>query len=421
MFKTEPDVVVVGAGPVGLFTALHVAGRGHRVRVIDKEWRPTAHSYALALHAESLELLEAFGLLGPVLASSRRIRHVGFYEGIERFAGVDLRALRRDHSFVAVLRQDVLERLLVDALAQRGVRILWNHEMAQLVPADDGVELTVDKLSREGLGYAVEHGEWVVQRSRTIRPAFVIGTDGHRSPVRQTVGIEWPEVGDAQHFAVFEFRTDADLGDEMRIMLHEGRQNVVWPMPDGYCRWSFEVSDTTAPAVSRIKDRSDLQLGGVEYPVLTPGALEDYLRSRAPWFGGSIQDLRWRLLVRFERRRATALGKGRVWLAGDAAHMTGPVGIQSMNVGLREAGDLASAVCDVLEGRAGSEVLDAYADERRREWSALLGLEKAVRTTSQTDVRVAALVPGIESLLPAAGSDLDSLLTQLDLEPGETA
>jgi 2-polyprenyl-6-methoxyphenol hydroxylase-like FAD-dependent oxidoreductase len=415
MFHTEPDVVVVGAGPVGLFAALNVVSRGHRVRIIDKEWRPTAHSYALALHARSLELLEEFALLGPVLAASHRIRHVGFYEGSDRFAAVDLRALRRDHSFVAVLRQDVLERLLVDALAARGVKVLWNHELAQMDPSDDGVELAVDKLSREGLGYAVEHGEWVVQRSRTMRPAFVIGTDGHRSRVRSAVGIDWPEVGPVQQFAVFEFRTDTDLGDEMRVMLHDGLQNVVWPMPDGYCRWSFEVPGGDAPAVSRIKDRSDVQLGGVEYPVLAPEALGDLLRVRAPWFRGTIEELRWRLLVRFERRRATGLGKGRVWLAGDAAHMTGPVGVQSMNVGLREARDLAHAVCDVIEGRAGSERLATYEAERRAEWGFLLGQEGGVKARKGVEPRIAALVPGVEALLPASGGDLVELLGQLGL------
>ncbi|MEB3323573.1 MAG: FAD-dependent monooxygenase, partial [Synechococcaceae cyanobacterium] len=291
MFHSEPDVVVVGAGPVGLFTALNVVSRGHRVRIIDKEWRPTAHSYALALHAESLEFLEEFSLLGPVLASSRRIRRVGFYDGDDRFACVDLRALRRDHSFVSVLRQDLLERLLVDALAARGVKVMWNHELAGLQQTDDGVEVVVDKLAREGLGYAVEHGEWVVQRTKTMRPAFVIGTDGHRSRVRNASGIEWPETGPVQHFAVFEFRTDADLGDEMRIMLHDGLQNVVWPMPEGYSRWSFEVAGDDAPGVSRIKDRADVQLGGVDYPVLAADSLGQFLHIRAPWFRGTVDDV----------------------------------------------------------------------------------------------------------------------------------
>lgn len=415
MFQSEPDVVVVGAGPVGLFAALNVASRGHRVRIIDKEWRPTAHSYALALHAESLELLEEFALLGPVLASSRRVRHVGFYDGGERFASVDIRALHRDHSFVAVLRQDVLERLLVDALAARGVKVSWNHELAQMEPSDDAVDLTVDKLAREGLGYAVQHGEWIVQRTRHIRPAFVIGTDGHKSSVRNAIGLEWPEVGPMQQFAVFEFRTDADLGDEMRIMLHDGLQNVVWPMPDGYCRWSFEITGDDASSVSRTKERSDVQLGGVEYPVLTHDSLGDFIRVRAPWFSGAVDDVRWRLLVRFERRRSSALGRGRVWLAGDAAHMTGPVGVQSMNVGLREARDLANAVCDVIEGRSGSDCLAAYEEDRRSEWGFLLGLDRSVEVLPGADPRTARLVPGIESLLPASGEDLSGLLAQLNL------
>lgn len=416
MFRSEPEVLVVGAGPVGLFSALTLARRGHRVRVIDKEWRPAAHSYALALHGQSLELLEETGLLAPVLAASRRIRRVSFHEGDTRIAGIDLNRVHRDYTFVSVLRQDVLERILVEALADRGVKVWWNHEMTQFEDGPDGLEITIDKLSREGLGYSVQHGEWVVAKSRTVRPQFVIGADGHRSRVRSILGAGFPEVGRTRSFAVFEFRTEAELGDEMRIMLADGSLNLVWPLPDHYSRWSFELTDDEAPTGSRIKDRSEVQLGGVEYPLIEESALLEFLRARAPWFRGEVDDVRWRLLVRFERRLSTTVGEGKLWLAGDALHMTSPVGIQSMNVGLREARDLAIAMSDVLDGHADHSALERYRADRETEWDFLLGMDDRTRATASTDPRFVPLVNELPSMLPASGADLVQLLGQLGIQ-----
>jgi 2-polyprenyl-6-methoxyphenol hydroxylase-like FAD-dependent oxidoreductase len=86
-----------------------------------------------------------------------------------------------------------------------------------------------------------------------------------------------------------------------------------------------------------------------------------------------------------------------------------------MNVGLLEARDLAQTVCDVIEGRGGSESLAAYETARRAEWDFLLGLDRRVNVPPGVDSRIAGLVPGVESLLPASGGDLEALLGQLGL------
>ena len=100
------------SGPVGLFAALVLAKRGVRVRIVDKEWQTGTHSYALALHAGSLALLDAVGLKDRVLEAAYRIRTVALYDGAERKVAVPLSVLRTDTPFVAVVRQDVLETLL---------------------------------------------------------------------------------------------------------------------------------------------------------------------------------------------------------------------------------------------------------------------------------------------------------------------
>src|SRR5690606_2156840 len=121
--REKTDVLVVGAGPVGLFTALHLARHGVRVQIVDKEWRTGAHSYALALHAASLRLLDDLGLRARVLEHAYRVDTVAFYDGPARRAAAGLAV--PDGEGVAVVRQDVLEDVLEAALREAGVTVRW--------------------------------------------------------------------------------------------------------------------------------------------------------------------------------------------------------------------------------------------------------------------------------------------------------
>ena len=414
--RKKPEVLVVGAGPVGLFAALTLAHRGVRVRIVDKEWRPAAHSYALALHARSLELFDDLNLLAPVLKQAYRVRSVGLYDDQQRRAELRLSDLSEDFSFLAVMRQDLLEDTLETALNDLGVKVQWNHQVSQIRPHADEVEVTIDKLETESVGYAVAHTEWRVVRSKTLNGPFVIGADGHHSSVRRALRIDFPEVAPAQHFAVFEFKTDADLEHEMRMVLTDDTANVLWPLPDGYCRWSFQVSDYDASPYSRRKDRFEIQLGGGRYPMLSEDQLHAFLGDRAPWFTGSVEDLRWRLLVRFEHRLAEAFAQGRVGLVGDAGHMTGPVGIQSMNVGLREARDLARVVAGILHDTQPLDRLTDYHRQRTDEWRFLLGLDGGLQATETTEPWIAEQRKRLLPCLPTSGNDLSSLARQLGLD-----
>ena len=99
-----------------------------------------------------------------------------------------------------------------------------------------------------------------------------------------------------------------------------------------------------------------------------------FLDQRAPWFGERIKHIDWRIVVRFEQRMAASFGRGRVWLAGDAGHLTGPAGMQSMNVGLREAKGLTDIMADALGGNESTQQFEDYNQQRQAEWRQLLGL-----------------------------------------------
>ncbi len=410
--KKKPEVLVIGAGPVGLFTALSLARRGVTVQVVDKEWRTAAHAYALALHGDSLSLLKDVGLLDAVREQAYPVHTLNLYEAKDRRA--TLHPLN-----VAVMRQDLLEGLLEDALRQHGVRVLWNHQMASLAQDDDHVVVDVDKLVKGSTGYAIAQTEWVIAKTKTFEPTFVVGADGHSSYVREALGIDYPSLGGPFHFAVFEFRTDADLNHEMSVMMDDHTTNVLWPLPDGKARWSFQLENFEAHMAERQKDRFEIQIGGSRFPVLDEAHLHTFIAERAPWFTGSIDEIDWRLVVQFEQRLATSFGQGHVWLAGDAGHMTGPVGIQSMNVGLREAHDLAKTLTDILHHGRSMDNLEHYNNRRQAEWCYLLGLEGGLKPGPMTDPWVREHAHRLLPCIPASGETLNELAHQLDLHSSE--
>jgi 2-polyprenyl-6-methoxyphenol hydroxylase-like FAD-dependent oxidoreductase len=409
------DVLVVGAGPTGLVAALSLAEAGLSVQVIDEEWRPAGHSYALALHARSLSLLDGLGLGQAALSQGRRL------EALTLMAGDEPRATLRPGTpdgrfpFLLSLPQNALETLLADALRGKGVEVLWSHRLASLESHGDTVEATVHRLEKESAGYAVAHTEWTIAETLKVHAAFVVGADGHRSLVRRALGIPFEEAGPSQAFAIFECNAPF-AGDEQRLVLREDSVNVLWPLPNGRARWSMEVAAPEVSATDRFKGRLSTRLGERFFPQLDEARTRALLGERAPWFASRAGDVGWSVEVRFERRLAGSFGRGRVWLAGDAAHLTGPAGMQSMNAGLAEAHELASSIARVREGEAGLDRLDAYGRERLAEWSFLLGRRGRLRPVVAASEFVARNVARLLPCLPAIGEDLPPLAAQLGLE-----
>ena len=411
----QTDVLVVGAGPTGLVAALSLAEAGLSVQVIDEEWRPAGHSYALALHARSLGLLDGLGLGQAALAQGRRL------ESLALMAGDEPRATLRPGSpdgrfpFLLSLPQNALETLLAVALRKRGIEVLWSHRLAALEPRGDTVEASVHRLEKESAGYAVAHTEWAIAETLGVRAGFVIGADGHRSLVRRALGIALEEAGPSQVFAIFECSAPF-AGDQQRLVVREDSVNALWPLPNGRARWSMEIAAPEVSAADRFKGRLSTLLGERFFPQLDEATTRALLAERAPWFASRAGDVGWSVEVRFERRLAASFGRGRTWLAGDAAHLTGPAGMQSMNAGLQEAHELAASIARIRAGEIGLERLDAYGRSRLAEWGFLLGRRGSLRPVVAASEFVARNAARLLPCLPAVGDDLTPLAAQLGLE-----
>jgi 2-polyprenyl-6-methoxyphenol hydroxylase-like FAD-dependent oxidoreductase len=409
------EVLVVGAGPVGLTTALRLVQHGIRVEIIDQDWRTAAHSYACALHPKSLEVLDQLSLRSTIESCGLPVDTIGVCDSGGRRMRLDLSESPTRYPYLVVLRQDMLERVLETQLESIGVKVHWNHRLAAIEQHEDEVCATIDRIGKSSGGYAVSTTDWSVERTREVRAKFVIGADGHESTVRGLLGIDFQQIAEPMQFAVFEFSGDNTAGRELDLVLSDEGLSVLWPLPDNHRRWGFEVRDIEVPRRTREKSRLPVQLGTWESGALDKARLSELLESRAAWYQDPIGRIFWAMLVRFERRLAASFGEQRVWLVGDAAHTTAPVGVQSMNVGLREASDLVRHISQILRRNAQLESLSEYQCQRRSEWSELVGLNGEPDACDGADPWIASHAQSLRSSLPATGGELRFLLGRLGL------
>jgi 2-polyprenyl-6-methoxyphenol hydroxylase-like FAD-dependent oxidoreductase len=417
MRQTQTEVLVVGAGPVGLWTALLLAESGIEITLIDREIRTAARSYACALHPATLRLLDRFGLAESVIERGRRVETIGFYDGAGRQAEIRLSKLPGEFPFLLILPQSAFEGLLEQRLRAAGAGVYWNHRFEDLTPENESVSVTIEELEGTSTGYIVPHWETVVKNRSTLDAQFLIGADGHNSMVRPRAHLEYQRVGDPQAFAAFEFETEQPAPEELRIVLDDASTNVLWPLGERHCRWTFQILRPEFQADFPEKERRSVRLAEPQVDERIRQYVQKVARERAPWFGSDITKVHWCTEVGFERRLVTQFGRERCWLVGDAAHQTGPAGVQSMNVGFAEANSLASALKKILRESASFELLDQHNRDWQKEWRSLLGLAGGLSPRGQPSEWISKRASRILPCLPGYGLDLAELAGQLQLAP----
>ncbi len=386
--KSETEVLVVGAGPVGLITALQLRHQDIDVRLIDRGYWTSKESYGLALHPPTLRLLAELGVDKPLLEDGLKISQLILHLDGKRVYTHDLAASGGEPGYLLVAAQQRLELALVEALRTEGVTVGWNQELLELDSPEEEAEAVVSHLGDVATGYGVSDLARVEQERETVRARTVIGADGYGSTVRQRLGIPARRYHAPVNYEVFEVEAEASsLPDSMNVFVGSGGSSaVLWPMPGGVCRWSFEM-----PAA--------------EAQDLTVSRLRQLIQEHAPNHMPELHNLRWAASVSFAQHLAESLHRGASWLAGDAVHQTLPYAVQSLNAGLQEGYRLAKAL-DWGTGSRRAGLLDDYEREVHGEWEALLSLSPLLPATAGLDPALRNRLADLVAALPATGEPL---------------
>ena len=416
----ETEALIVGAGPVGLFTAVRLVAQGVPVRILDEEWQTASRSYGLALHPQTLGLLAEADLLKDVVARGVRIDRVAYYRGSERVGQVELADASLGLPFAIVLPQGDLESVLQMRLRDLGGTVQWNHRFCGLSLPDAQPVAEIGRLAPPLDSSGAPGRDWVVEELRQARPRFLIGADGHRSGVRRRLGIPNESFGPDEMFLVFEFECASAPRDEVRVVLGDDETSVLWPLPGKRVRWSFGLAHEAGVADPRLKRRIEKNPTGRAFPKPTHDLLRELLAHRAPWFDGRPGELHWTATVPFPHCVAQSFGEDHVWLLGDTIHQTGPIGVQSMNAGLIEAHDFAERLVSILLDRADLGALEDWQNVRRAEWLRLLEPGSAYEAGPDAPDWVRAAGGRLAGTLPATGRPLEAFCDSLGLTRART-
>jgi 2-polyprenyl-6-methoxyphenol hydroxylase-like FAD-dependent oxidoreductase len=325
----DVDVLIVGAGPVGLFLANECARRGLRWRLVEARAAQSEHSKALAIFPRTLEIFDMAGVVAPFLEAANRVTKVAVVSHGHPLAHIRFAPEETPYPFIAMVPQNLTERLLVEQLRARGGEVEYQTAFVSAEPLANGVRVTLD-----------HRGESV-----TSTASFVVGCDGAHSGVRHAVGLTL-EGGEYQAaFMLADIETNEVLAaDELQLCPSELGPVAIFPMSASRRRMVATVDRPEGDAPS-------LEL------------VQRILRERAPR-GLEARALHWSSYFRIHHRRVARLRSGRIFLAGDAAHIHSPFGGQGMNTGLHDAWNLAWKLDLALRGHGGEQLLESYTAER---------------------------------------------------------
>ncbi|WP_145749596.1 FAD-dependent monooxygenase [Nitrospirillum amazonense] len=346
-------VLVVGAGPTGLALAAMLGRTGVPVRVIDKAVGRSQQSKALGVHAGTLEALSdvfGVGLPARMVATGQPVRAVHFHLGDRQPIAVDLGGLPSPYNFVLVLPQGETERLLAEQAAAFNVAVDWNHELAALRQDGDGVQCEV---RRPDGGIEL------------VRAAYVVGCDGAHSEVRHQVGAGFAGGSYPGTFLLADVSLDwgpgyGDLGhDSVRFFSTEAGAMAFFPLKD-------PDQATLGPTLCRLvlipKGDAPAAEAEVDLAVFTT------LARAVSGLPLVLEEAAWLTRFTIHHRMVKRLRHGRVFLAGDAAHIHSAAGGQGMNTGIQDALNLGARLTEALRrgprGRKDEGVLDRYAQDR---------------------------------------------------------
>lgn len=351
----DVDVLVVGAGPVGLTAAVELARRGVRCRIIDQLAEPMAYAKAVGIQPRTLEVWDAMGVVREALDAAEPMLGQQVYVNGAKVSTLTL-ALPADVPYrFAALPQYEVERILTRRLAELGVGVERNTRLVSFEQDAERVEAVVAR----GTGEADEQ----------IRARYLIGCDGAHSTVRKGLGLTFE--GDAlpDSYMIGDVELDWSLprGYAIRSMHQSGGKTddllVCVPLP-GHKRYRISMLGPANPTGTATGNGSDGVRHGMQQGRAPKLADLQKVLDRLSPEPVTAGNLRWSSVFRISHRLVDHYRKGRVFIAGDAAHIHPPTGGQGMNTGIQDAYNLAWKLALAVQGRAAEGLLDSYEAER---------------------------------------------------------
>ncbi|HEY7177280.1 MAG TPA: FAD-dependent monooxygenase [Micromonosporaceae bacterium] len=330
------DVLVVGAGPTGLALAAHLVANGVRPLVIDRAMHRVHESRALAIQPRTLEVLAPLGVSGRLVELGNRAVQMNVHAGhlelsIPLF---DLGLADTAYPYLLFLSQAETERILAEHLGRHGVHVERGVELVRLEQSPEGVRA------------------WLRGRDdtdTTVAARYVVGCDGAHSTVRAAAGIDFVGGSYPQNFVLVDAEADGIDTGAAHVFLAERGMLFFFPLG--------------RPASWRLLA---MRPTGGDGRAPTDVTLEDVQTLVDRYTDGKVRlhDPLWITNFRLHHRAATQYRSGRVFVAGDAAHIHSPAGAQGMNTGIQDAVNLAWKLASATRGTAHPALLDTYDHER---------------------------------------------------------
>jgi 2-polyprenyl-6-methoxyphenol hydroxylase-like FAD-dependent oxidoreductase len=306
------DVAIVGAGPTGLTLAASLTAGGADVVLLDKADRADATSRAAVVHARTLEVLEGLGVSGELVKRGLITPTFTVRDRDRVLMTVSFAGLPTAHPYTLMIPQSATEEILLARLRELGGQVHRPHEVAGVTQDARGVTVTT-------------------ATGETVRARYVVGADGMHSVVRERSGVAFTGDSYPQSFVLADVRMDWALpGDEVQLFFSAAGLVVVAPLPGGRHRIVATVDDAPEhPDAADVRALLDAR-GPQEAPA-------------------RIREVVWSSRFHVHHRIADHYRAGRIFLAGDAAHVHSPAGGQGMNTGIQDAAELARRILEGTE------------------------------------------------------------------------